>query len=163
MSRTLGIMVTMTTYGTWLRGDERGWIDEGRLMPPDPVLEDADRERLAHPVFLIPKEDLYDAGECLGRELIARMDLRIWALTMQTWHTHFVIAPTAHPLPDIVKLAKAAVRLGLNIKRPMWTDKYDRRFCFDEAAVWARIRYVERHNLAQGLPAQPWPFLTYPA
>jgi hypothetical protein len=26
---TLAIMVTMTTYGTWLRGDPRGWVEDG--------------------------------------------------------------------------------------------------------------------------------------
>ena len=27
MERTLAIMFTMTTYGTWLRGDMRGWVE----------------------------------------------------------------------------------------------------------------------------------------
>ena len=52
MGRTLAIMLTMTTYGTWLRGDRRGWVDEGRILPPDPELESADRARLKHEPFL---------------------------------------------------------------------------------------------------------------
>lgn len=36
MGKTLGTMFTMTTYGSWLRGDERGWIEDGKLMPPNP-------------------------------------------------------------------------------------------------------------------------------
>ena len=27
MRETLAIMLTMTTYGTWLRGDRRGWVE----------------------------------------------------------------------------------------------------------------------------------------
>ena len=49
---TLGTLLTFTTYGTWLRGDARGWID-GVLMPPDPVLESADRGRMVHPPFFV--------------------------------------------------------------------------------------------------------------
>jgi len=26
MANVLAIMLTMTTYGTWLRGDARGWV-----------------------------------------------------------------------------------------------------------------------------------------
>jgi len=33
---TLAIMVTSTTYGTWLRGDKRGWVDDGRILPSLP-------------------------------------------------------------------------------------------------------------------------------
>ncbi len=33
----LGTMFTMTTYGTWLRGDRRGWVDDGRILPPEVV------------------------------------------------------------------------------------------------------------------------------
>jgi hypothetical protein len=43
-----------------------------------------------------------------------------------------------------------------------WTDGYDKRFCFDEASVRQRIEYVQRHNLAIALPANPWPFLEIP-
>src|SRR5262245_48315373 len=52
MGNTLAIMITSTTYGTWLRGDKRGWIDDGRLMPPLPWLEANDRTRMAHEPFL---------------------------------------------------------------------------------------------------------------
>jgi hypothetical protein len=43
MGNTLATMITMTTYGTWLRGDYRGWVDDGRILPPDPILEEAAR------------------------------------------------------------------------------------------------------------------------
>src|SRR5947208_537535 len=59
---TLGTLLTFTTYGTWLRGDARGWIDDGVLMPPDPVLETADRGRMAHPPFLFAPDALLALG-----------------------------------------------------------------------------------------------------
>jgi hypothetical protein len=162
MNRTLAIMFTMTTYGTWLRGDQRGWVDDGRVYPPDPILEAADARRMLDPTFLVPKDRLMEAGSYIGAALIDKLQLRVWALTVRTWHTHFVIGATHHDVADIAKAVKDKVRRGLKERRPIWTDGYDKRFCFDEAAVWSRIRYVERHNLELGVPAQPWPFLTYP-
>jgi hypothetical protein len=48
MGNTLATMLTMTTYGTWLRGDNRGWVDDGKILPAAPFLEDADRVRMKH-------------------------------------------------------------------------------------------------------------------
>jgi hypothetical protein len=41
----LAFFLTWTTYGTWLPGDERGWVDRGRGQKrPDEVLKQrADR------------------------------------------------------------------------------------------------------------------------
>jgi len=34
----LATMVTTTTYGTWLPGDVRGYVDDGVILPGDPTL-----------------------------------------------------------------------------------------------------------------------------
>ncbi len=162
MGRTLGIMLTMTTYGTWLRGDQRGWVDEGRILPPDPDLHAADAVRMKHSVYLFPTEMQVRVGEFIGTALIEKLQMTLWALTVQSWHVHAVVAPTEHDVPDIIKRIKDTVRRGLKESRPIWTDGYDKRFCFDEASVWNRIRYVERHNQERGISAQPWSFITTP-
>ena len=33
MAKTLGYMITWTTYGTWLQGDERGYVKDGNICP----------------------------------------------------------------------------------------------------------------------------------
>jgi hypothetical protein len=156
---TLAIMVTMTTYGIWLRGDQRGWVEDGKLMPPDPIIEAHDRRLMTEEPFLFPRPDLLGIGNMIGNSLRSRLKQRILALTMQTWHSHFVVVATDQPIAKIVKCAKDAVRWGLRANRPIWTERYDNRFCFDEASVQARINYVERHNLENGWPAKPWDFL----
>ncbi|HEX9659180.1 MAG TPA: hypothetical protein VGA18_02730, partial [Rhodothermales bacterium] len=41
----LAYLITFTTYGTWLHGDERGSVDPGHSIPGTPPLErDAHRE-----------------------------------------------------------------------------------------------------------------------
>ena len=84
MQKTLAIMFTMTTYGTWLRGDRRGWVDHGRVLPPNPELEATDRQRLKHPVFLFDKDQFIEIGSFIGQSLRDRLNLRIFAMTVQT-------------------------------------------------------------------------------
>lgn len=160
MGNTRAILFTMTTYGTWLRGDRRGWVDDGVIFPADQELEAADRNRLKHSVYTFPKDRLLDIGAMIGESLIARKQASILALHIGCWHTHFVLGATKHDLGDIAKCAKDAARWGLRIDRPIWTDGYDKRFCFDDQSTRNRVRYVERHNIEAGLPARPWEFIT---
>jgi hypothetical protein len=162
MRETLGIVITATTYGTWLRGDRRGWIDDGELMPPCPGLEDVDHVRMEHPRFLFGAEQLFEVGDVMGRSLVMRMAAPIFAMHVGSWHFHLVIGVAPCDVPAAVKCGKDAVRFGLRPSRPIWTAGYDKRYCFDEASLRSRIRYVERHNERAGLPPRPWPFITTP-
>jgi len=167
MPRILGIIVTSTTYGTWLRGDKRGWIDDGKLMPPDPDLEAADQRRLKHPPFVFERSQLLHVGRIIGTSLVTRMHAPVLALHAGAWHFHLVVGLQPDDAAIAAKCAKDAVRFQLRPSRPIWTADYDNRFCFDEPALQRRIRYVERHNEAMGWPPRPWEFITplneYPA
>ena len=156
------MLLTMTTYGTWLRGDRRGWVDNGVVFPANPELEATDQKRMKHPAFLFEPGQFIPIGEMIGRSLRERCKLRFLALTVQTWHVHLVVAATEHAVEKIVKCAKDAVRWGLRPGRPIWSDGYDKRFCFDEESVFHRIVYVERHNPRIGVPAKPWAFIELP-
>ena len=162
MSRILATLLTFTTYGTWLRGDPRGWTENARPQPPDPALQLADRRRLKHAPYRIPDHQLLALGRAVGRALIDRLNLRILALAVHPTHLHLVIASTDEPIPRIVKCAKDSARHHLNPGRPIWTAGYDKRFCFTDAAVTARIRYVEKHNLQLNLPPRPYDFIVPP-
>jgi hypothetical protein len=160
MGNTLATMLTMTTYGTWLRGDKRGYVEHGITFPADPELESADRSRMKYSVYLFPRDRLFDVGTFIGESLVTRLELAFYALHVGTWHTHIVIGLTSHHISEVAKCAKDAVRYGLRPGRPIWTDGYDKRFCFDERTALTRIRYVERHNESLGWPPAPWPFIT---
>jgi hypothetical protein len=161
MANTLATMLTMTTYGTWLRGDHRGWVEDGQIFPADPDLESADRARMKHEAFLIPRDQLFEVGRFIGQSVTSRLQLPIYALTVGTWHVHLVIGPTRLPIGDVIRTAKDSARYGLSIfNRPIWSAGYDKRFCFDERSVLNRITYVERHNERHDWPPRPWPFIT---
>lgn len=160
MGQTLATMLTLNTYGTWLRGDARGWVEKGVVYPPDPIQQIFDDARMNHPPYLFPKELRFDVAQAIGESLIKRLELRIYAMCLQSWHSHIVIGATSRSISDVVKCAKDAARWYLRIGRPIWGDGYDKRFCFDPVSVGNRVRYVERHNLEDGLVARPWGFLT---
>jgi hypothetical protein len=129
-------------------------------MPPDPNLEAGDRDRMAHPTFLFAADSLLAIGDAIGMSLRERQGHTLLALTVQTWHIHFVIGATPVGVDRVVKCAKDAARYHLRLGRPIWTTGYDKRFCFDIASLRARVRYVERHNERLGWPLRPWPWLT---
>jgi hypothetical protein len=157
MPRTLGIMLSWSTYGKWLRGDARGSVREGTVLPPDPVLEAADRRRLRFEPFTFPRELRHRAGTLIG-EAARKLNLAVHALHIGRWHLHTVIGYAPVPLPRIVKSFKDAVRRGLGFRRPIWVAGYDHRFCFDVSTMLNRVEYVRRHNREDGLPQDPWDF-----
>ena len=162
MADTLAILLTMTTYGTWLRGDARGWVDEGTVFPPNPALEAADRSRMKYPEYRFTSDAWLPIGQSIGVSLVERLSLQIYAMTVQSWHVHIVFGANSAPLGKVVKCAKDAARWELRANRPIWGDGYDKRYCFDVKSVAARIEYVERHNLNAGRPAKPWSFIVPP-
>jgi hypothetical protein len=159
MNQVQAIMITLTTYSMWLRGDARGWVDKGTVFPTDLVLEAADRARLKHPPMQFAPEQWLPVGQYMGEAMISRCGLTLFALTVQSWHVHVVTSATPLPVSHVVKCAKDAVRWGLRAGRPIWATGYDKRFCYDLASARNRIEYVERHNLAVGRPAKPWAFI----
>jgi hypothetical protein len=159
MNTVLATMVTMTTYGTWLRGDHRGWIDEGILMPTSPELNASDLACCKHSPFYFERSQCQELGQKIGESLIKRLNLCILAMTVRTWHAHFVYAATETSIAQIVKCAKDAGRYALRAGRPIWTDGYDKRWCYNDKQVSARIDYVERHNLEWKLPAKPYAYI----
>jgi len=154
MGRTLGTMITVTTYGMWLRGDHRGYVEDGKILPPDPGLHDADRRRLKHPPLRFNPAQERVVGHALAAALCQKCYLALYALAVEDWHTHAVIGPCRIPIGEVVKTMKEAARYALNLGRPLWADGYDKRWCFDQPTLTARVRYVERHNVRRGLPAQ---------
>ena len=159
MPQTQAVMVTCTTYGTWLRGDQRGWVEDGQIYPSNPDLEWANRNRMKHTPFIFAAEDLLRIGAMIGESLAERRSLTLLALSVQSWHVHLVDHVGMDLVERVVKTLKDAVRWGLRPNRPIWTEGYDKRFCFDQNATSARVRYVERHNEAFGWSPRPWTFL----
>ena len=58
-------LLSNTCYGTWLPGDERGWLRKGEpaVQPPDPELEQACRAAMREDRVLLDAEQQQTHGE----------------------------------------------------------------------------------------------------
>src|SRR5688500_14303497 len=88
----LAYHLTWTTYGTWLPGDQRGWVERGVpvIRDADPDREQAARERMAEaPVILTEAQ-----RQIVEQTIRDHCRIRGWtlhALNVRTNHVHVVV------------------------------------------------------------------------
>ena len=81
-----------TTYGTWLPGDERGWMRkrEPAVQPPDPELLRTCREAMREDIVLLDNEQ----RQIVADTIAAHCRIRGWellALAVKANHVHVVV------------------------------------------------------------------------
>ncbi len=58
MNRVLAYLLTWTTYGSWLPGDKRGWIQKpGKWMAPDATEESHNQMRMTEPELVLSPQE----------------------------------------------------------------------------------------------------------
>ena len=148
MPKTFGYMLTWMTYGSWLQGDERGYVRDGRALRGDKELvilcEKFQKEntvKLRHNEKDIVCRAILDEAERIGQT--------IEALAVCSNHVHLVSRYFPEPIGCTVSrfknVAAAALRKHGWAGR-VWTRGFDKRFCFDEGDLIRRIQYVNNHN-----------------
>ena len=112
MAKTLGYLITWTTYGTWLQGDERGYVKNGRIYPGNRALMQTNKQaKLQNAVKLskiqqrIVQEAIMKEGKLQGQH--------IYALAVQPNHVHMVAEYIRRSISTIVAYYKKAARLAL--------------------------------------------------
>jgi REP element-mobilizing transposase RayT len=148
MARMLGYMITWTTYGSWLQGDERGFVKDGRIVGKNEGLRNANVKRLkASPVEFgqherqIVREAIIGKAEQLGQ--------KIHALAVCSNHVHVVAERISQSIEMVVSHHKNAARLALQANGfvgRVWTRGFDKRYCFDRQQLQSRIKYVQAHD-----------------
>jgi REP element-mobilizing transposase RayT len=81
-----------TTYGTWLPGDDRGWIRKGEsaVQPPNPAVYVANRGRMKEDLVLLDAEQ----REIVAETITVHCRIRKWellALAVRCNHIHVVV------------------------------------------------------------------------
>jgi len=141
-------MLTWTTYGTWLQGDERGYVKDGRIIHPNTLLADANKkELLKEPVVLTPNHRRTIEGAIYAKA--DKIGQKIFALSVCSNHVHIVVDYTTKDLGLMVRYYKMAAHKALRntgFEGRLWTKGFDKRFCFDQKSLQKRIDYVNAHN-----------------
>jgi len=148
MGKTVGYMLTWTTYASWLQGDERGYVKEGRMLCADKGLVAlCEKFQKGHAAKLrsdekdIVRRAILDEAQRIGRN--------VEALAVCSNHVHLVLRYSPEPIGRTVSrfknVASAALRSHGRAGR-VWTRGFDKRFCFNPDDMTRRIRYVNNHN-----------------
>ena len=144
-----------TTYGTWLPGDARGWIQSGvpGVQPPDPERERQARECMAESAVLLNPEQRNRVTETIYEH----SRIRAWALhavNVRTNHAHVVVTCacagekardefklwTSRRLSDLACLTTPVARKAG--RRHWWTEGGDVRPIDDEQYLANAVEYV---------------------
>ena len=149
-------LITFSTYGTWLHGNEKGSADKEHnlpgtpYIPADPEWEEAETQTLKHPPVTL------DATErrLVADAIVAVCQHRGWKLhacNVRTNHVHVVIAADAKPekvMNDFKSYATRAVREDTRTERAAtarertWTRHGSTRYLNTEVSFQAALFYV---------------------
>jgi hypothetical protein len=145
--------LTWTTYGSWLPGDERGWVEKpGRFREPDPS-----RENLA--IHLMTESDcslIPEQRQVVEETVQAHCEIRHWQLHIvncRTQHVHAVISANVDPDRMLSELkawctrklkeqARSISRDRSSERQNWWTEGGSKRPVFDDNGLESVIIYV---------------------
>ena len=142
----LAIFLTWTTYGSWLPGDARGWVDDhGLTREPSPGLAHQARRLMPeHSVVLTTHQ-----RHAVEDAIVAECTFRGWtlhAVTCRTTHVHVVVSAGERIPHRVMGSFKAwcSRRLSDDVqgRQRWWTKGGSMRRLYDHRAIEATVEYV---------------------
>ena len=140
-------MVTWTTYGSWLPGDKRGYVENGRILEGNKQIREACENLQKYPTVKLNQMEREIVSTAIIKEA-ERIGQKIEALAVCSNHIHIASRPGVKSIERTVSMYKSAATRALRSlrKRDIWTKSFDKRFCFSEADFASRINYINKHN-----------------
>jgi REP element-mobilizing transposase RayT len=152
----LAYFLTWPTYGTWLPGDERGWVEchKGWQLP-DPIRKGEAEARMTEDVCILDNEQRQLVEETIADHCRIR-GWNLHAVNCRTNHLHVIVtAPIASKQVQVQFKAWCTRRLkelegrrrGIKstdpaLREQWWAERGSRRWINDEDSLEAAIRYV---------------------
>jgi REP element-mobilizing transposase RayT len=148
MSEPLAYLITWTTHGTWLPGDERGWVQKyvPGVQAGDPARLGEAQQKMDKPPIVLDAEQ----RALVETTVRAHCDIRRWllhALNARSNHVHVVVtAPETDPA-KVMDQFKAWCSRRLNeraghAQEHWWTRHGSTKWINDESYLQNAIRYV---------------------
>jgi len=148
-------MITLFTRGCQPSAEDLRWIDEQMILPATPVT--TNRPCKGEVLVRLPTEKLHRIGTVLVDKVQQQLGLSIWAITLQRWYAHLLLAGSLGQGRALVECASQAVCEVLGGPKSAWSPQYVVRYCFDSESVHSWASYIRLHNEAMGWPANPYP------
>ncbi len=146
MAGIVGYMVTWTTYGSWLQGDRRGYVKNGRTLPENEKIKETNKNLQKYQTIILSKRE----RETIRRTILdeaSGQGQKIHAIVVHPKHVHLVAEPCRHTIEEIVSRYKNKATSALRkFGRPgrLWTKGFDKRFCYTPDELATRIEYVQK-------------------
>jgi REP element-mobilizing transposase RayT len=156
-------LVTWTTYGTWLPGDERGFVGPVKMGDGPHAIRNqpgtdydrklrgltqfAERNQRAPAVRLTREQ-----ATTVSKQIQATAAFRQWkvaALAVMTNHVHVGVVGDPEPktlLRDFKSFCSRELNRTEGVAKRWWTQSGSTRKLPNEAAIVAAIRYVENQR-----------------
>ena len=154
MPDPLAYFLTWSTYGTWLPGDERGWVEYRRgWRLPDPIRKLEAEARMTEDACVLDAEQ----RRLVEKTIADHCRIRGWelhAVNCRSNHLHIVVSADRHP-DEVRKQFKAWCTRRLKelqrkrsretvraVRENWWAERGSRRYINDEESLEAAILYV---------------------
>jgi REP element-mobilizing transposase RayT len=173
MPEPLAHFLTWATYGTWLPGDERGWIEYRRgWQLPDPARKLEAEAKMTEDACRLDA----DQRRLVEQQVAETCAIRGWqlhAVNCRSNHVHVVV--TADRPPKLVRnqlkawctrrLKEAEARqqqaqggaIRISIRENWWAERGSQRYINDEDGLEAAILYVRDGQDGPHTPADTNP------
>jgi len=145
-------MITWTTYGTWLQGDKRGYVKDGKILLKNDALLQSNLKRLKNPATRFGAEHCAIV-RCAILNKAQEIRQQIYAISVCSSYVHIVAARTNESIEKVVSYYKNAARIALRGRGfvgRVWTKGFNKRFCFDREELKSKIKYVKDHRDTDG-------------
>jgi REP element-mobilizing transposase RayT len=143
----IAYFLTWPTYGTWLPGDERGWVEyRGGWRAPDPAREQEARARMTEDACILTCEQRR-AVEAQIAETCAYRGWTLHTVNCRSNHVHVVVtADVANPKKirnDLKAWSTRTLRRHFDsCRQNWWAERGSIRYLNSDADLEAAILYV---------------------
>jgi hypothetical protein len=138
-------LITFNCYGTWLPGDERGWIERGSgYRGPNPGLNKYCRDAMNGQLYILDMAKAVTVLEAI-REVCRFRDWDLIAAHVRTTHAHIIVdrlRNTDRAIVDFKSYASRALQHSGCDANKRWSRGASTRPLPTPQAVSAAIKYV---------------------
>ena len=154
MAEPLAIFLTWTTYGSWLPGDQRGWVDrhdKSVMQKSNPQLETSARILMKESPVILSTYQCDVVRQSIYRTCSIR-NWEIYALTVCYNHVHVLISCSDKNGSQALNILKAHCTRALKgqtnqaKRKYWWTRSGSVRYVYNKESLNAVIEYIENQS-----------------
>ncbi|MEM8946189.1 MAG: transposase [Planctomycetota bacterium] len=151
MPDPLAFFLTWTTYGTWLPGDERGWVAPSKgIQQPDALRKSNALTRMRSSACKLNSAQRVTVDQTIADHCEFR-DWEPLAINCRTNHVHVVVSADIHPKRVIAQLKAYCTRRlraqqvlkQVQPRKDWWTEGGSTKYLNTEQSVEAAVNYVK--------------------